>query len=82
MKTTPFFQPDFQWGTKTMESEDDISGFYDDDGNKINEDLIVKPDLCITCRKDGHPDEYVLCMLNRMDQQGESEFKCGAYSPK
>ena len=26
--------------------------FYDDDGTEINADLIPKPDLCVTCKKD------------------------------
>ena len=32
---------------------EEINGIYDDDGNKINPDLIPKPSLCIFCRKDG-----------------------------
>lgn len=27
-------------------------------------------------------DTVILCNLNRMDQLGEEEFKCGAYEPK
>jgi len=27
--------------------------YFDDDGNQINPDLIGKPDLCVSCRKDG-----------------------------
>ena len=53
--------------------------FYDDDGAEVNPDLIPKPSLCISCKKDGLRDEEILCNLNRMDQQGEDEFICGAY---
>ena len=56
--------------------------FYNDDGTEINPDLISKPSLGISCKKDGLPDEEILCNLNRMDQQGNDEFICGAYEPK
>lgn len=56
--------------------------FYKDDGTEVNPDLIPKPSLCITCRKDEMPSEEILCDLNRMDQQGNDEFICGAYEPK
>ena len=62
--------------------DEDIPKFFNDDGTEVNPDLIPKPDLCITCRKDGLPKEEILCNLNRMDQQGEEEFQCGAYEPK
>ena len=63
--------------------DDEISGIYDDDGNKINPDLIPKPALCVSCKKDDEPgEEEILCALNRFDQQGEEDFKCGAYVPK
>lgn len=61
----------------------DIPKFCDDDGTEINPDLIPKPSLCISCRKDGLPgEEEILCTLNRMDQVGEEEFGCEAYEPK
>ncbi|MFC1652775.1 hypothetical protein ACFL3F_03625 [Planctomycetota bacterium] len=57
--------------------------FYDDDGTEINADLIPKPDLCITCVKDGvSGKEEMLCTLTRADQQGESEFFCDGYESK
>lgn len=62
--------------------DDNIPKFYNDDGTEVNPDLIPKPDLCISCRKDEHPNEEILCNLNRMDQQGNDEFICGAYEPK
>ena len=59
-----------------------IHGYFDDDGNEINPDLISKPDLCITCKKDNSPGkEEILCNLTRADQQGEEDFICEAYEP-
>jgi hypothetical protein len=61
-------------------NDDDISGYYDN-GEKLNPNLISKPDLCTTCRKDEDEDEdeEMLCNLNRLDQAGEKEFICYAY---
>jgi hypothetical protein len=56
--------------------------FIRDDGTKINPDLIAKPSLCVSCRKDERPDQYVLCVLTRADQQGEREFECDAFEPR
>ena len=55
---------------------------FDDDGNKIDPNLIPKPSLCVMCRKDGDPAEEIFCLLNRNDQRGEEDFKCYAYEPK
>jgi len=57
--------------------------YFDDDGTEINPDLIPKPDLCVSCRKDGLPGkEEILCNLTRADQQGDGKFFCEAYEPK
>ena len=56
--------------------------FYDDDGTEINPDIIAKPSLCTSCEKDDDPSEELLCALNRLDQQGEEEFRCDAYVSK
>ena len=58
------------------------SGFFHDDGSEINPDLISKPSLCVSCRKDDDPREEVLCTLTRADQQGEEEFECFAFERK
>jgi hypothetical protein len=58
------------------------SGFFRDDGTEINPALIVKPSLCVPCRKDDDPAEEILCILNRAGQQDEKEFKCFAFEPK
>ncbi len=64
--------------------EDHGPKYFDDDGIEINPDLVPKPDLCISCKKDGQPgEEEILCNLTRADQQGEEEeFYCEAYEPK
>ncbi len=63
---------------------EEINGFYDDDGNKINPDLVKKPSLCLLCKKDeiDDPMEHILCTMNRLDQRDEQEFKCGAFERK
>lgn len=55
---------------------------FDDDGNEINPDLIPKPSLCVSCKKDGDPSEELLCQLTRADQQDEDEFECFAFEEK
>ncbi len=59
-----------------------MNGYFDDDGNKLNPDLIPKPDLCLSCTKNEDPNEEILCNLNRLDQDGDSEFICFAYEQK
>ena len=54
-------------------------GIFDDGGNRINPELIPKPSLCVLCRKDDDPEEEMMCLLNRADQQGEGKFQCGGY---
>ena len=60
-----------------------VSKYYDDDGTEIIPDLISKPDLCITCNKNGLcGEEEILCNLTRAGQQGHEEFICDAYEPE
>lgn len=60
-----------------------ISGFFNDDGTEINPDLVPKPGLCLSCKKEhAGGKEGILCTLNRNDQKGEAHFECGAYEPK
>lgn len=59
-----------------------INGFFNDDGTPVNPDLMPKPGLCVSCRYDDDPKQENLCVLNRMDQRGEVDFKCGAYEKK
>ena len=64
--------------------DDEISGFYLDDGTKIDPNLIPKPSLCVSCQVDDSldPEDEVLCTLTRIDQRDEPEFNCYAYIPK
>jgi len=40
--------------------------YLDDDGTQISSDLIPKPDLCLTCKKDGQTaEEENICSLTR-----------------
>jgi len=62
---------------------EDVPKYFDDDGTEISPDLILKPDLCITCKKNGlSGEEEILCNLTRAEQQGQDEFVCDAYEPK
>jgi hypothetical protein len=66
----------------TDDEDEPIDGYFDDDGNKLNPDLIPKPGLCLLCKNDDNPNQTIECNLNRLDQDGELDFKCGAYVPK
>ena len=62
---------------------DDRPKYFNDDGTEFNPDLIPKPDLCISCKRDGlDAEEEIICNLTRADQQGEDEFICDAYEQK
>jgi hypothetical protein len=67
---------------ETMDTPNDQPRYFDDDGNEMNPDLIPKPALCVSCVKDEDPSEEMLCSLNRLDQQGDADFRCEAYQPK
>ena len=50
--------------------------------DEINPDLVPRPDLCVSCKKDGSPGkEEILCNLTRAGQQGKGKFRCEAYEP-
>ncbi|HEX7583615.1 MAG TPA: hypothetical protein VF373_02910 [Prolixibacteraceae bacterium] len=66
------------------ESDDyseEINGFYDDDGNKIDPDSVPVPSLCVICKSHQVDDweENLLCLMNRFDQRNDDDFKCGAF---
>ena len=63
------------------DGENEINGYYDDDGTKLNPDLYPRPGLCLMCSLSDDPDEEIRCNLNRLDQRNEKEFECGAYIP-
>jgi hypothetical protein len=56
-----------------------MNGYFYYDGNELNPDLVPKPNLCLSCKKNEDSNEEILCNLNRLDQSNESEFKCFAY---
>lgn len=58
---------------------DELNGYFDDDGNQLNPDLIPKPGLCLTCKKDSDPDEEILCNLSRLGHRNQDKFVCYAY---
>ncbi len=53
--------------------------YYNDDGTEMNPNLFPKPQLCLSCKKKDDENEEILCNLTRLDQQGETDFKCYAY---
>lgn len=59
--------------------KEEWGGFYDDEGNEIDPNLIPKPGLCLSCKNDNDPAQEILCILTRMDQIDEDEFCCFAY---
>lgn len=62
---------------------DAVSGFYRDDGTRIDPGKVAKPTMCEKCKRDGiNKEEEILCILTRSDQEGEERFKCAAFEPK
>jgi hypothetical protein len=59
-----------------------LSGFFRDDGTRIDPAQVSKPDLCLMCRRDGDPSEEILCILTRDDQEGSPDFVCHAFTVK
>jgi len=60
---------------------EDLNGFFDDFGHKIDADSVPVPFLCKICSKYKIDDceENMLCMLNRSDQRDNPDFNCGAF---
>ncbi len=58
-----------------------IGGLFDDYGYEIKPELIKKPSLCLTCRKnfDSDPEDDILCNLTRNDQKNSETFICYDY---
>ena len=53
--------------------------YYDDDENELDPATVPMPSMCLKCEKNDDRNEEILCNLNRLDQQDEKEFKCGAF---
>lgn len=58
---------------------DDLNGYFDDDGNPLDPNLIPKPGLCLICKKDFDLNEEILCNLNRLEQRNQDKFVCYAF---
>ena len=57
-------------------------GIYNDDGTKVDENLIPVPNLCVICKKHATDNfmENILCKLNRNDQRDDLEnFQCHSF---
>lgn len=59
--------------------QDEFSGYYDDDGNKLNPDLVPKPPLCLSCKKYEDLAEEILCTLLQLGYKKDEEFICYDY---
>ena len=59
-----------------------LSGFFRDDGTQIDPAKVPKPELCLSCRRDGDPCEEILCILTRDDQEGCPDFVCHSFAAK
>ena len=66
--------------------ENEINGYYDDDGNKVNLDLIKTPGLCLVCNhyEETNPEEVMLCNLSRLDYHlsKDDNFECHSFMGK
>jgi hypothetical protein len=69
-----------------MDKDEEINGYYDDDGNKINMDLVKIPGPCLVCKnyENPEPEEEMLCNLNRLDHhlRKEEDFQCYTFVEK
>jgi hypothetical protein len=67
-----------------MNMENEINGFFDDDGNKTDPFAVPKSDLCIVCKLNDLNDseEDMFCAMNRWDQKDKDDFKCGMFERK
>ena len=61
--------------------EENLSGFFNDDGIEIDPKTVPTHGLCYVCKKHNDPAEEIDCILNRNDQKDESLFQCCAYEP-
>ncbi|MCD6112520.1 MAG: hypothetical protein J7J86_04535 [Bacteroidales bacterium] len=61
--------------------QEEINGFYDDNGNKINPLSVPVPGLCLLCKSYQVEDweENLFCLMTRYDQKDDDEFICHAF---
>ncbi len=73
--------------------DDEFSGIYDDEGNRIDPATIPKTALCLSCKNDTPmreggelndlvDEELILCLLTRADLEEGEEFICYAYEQR
>jgi len=63
--------------------DDELSGYFEEEGNRLNPDLIPKPGLCLLCVKDDDLDDMIECNLIRLDQaEKKDDFECAAFREK
>lgn len=64
--------------------EQQINGFFDDEGNPIDPFAIPKPGLCFICRENesDNSEENMLCAMNRWDQKDGEGIECGMFEQK
>jgi hypothetical protein len=55
------------------------SRLFNNHSDEVNPDLINKPPMCLSCKKNDDPSEEVFCILNRVGQQETGAFHCNAY---
>jgi len=67
---------------ETTPPQQEINGFFNDDGTPVDLDSIPIPGLCISCKSYFTDDweENLLCKMNRHDQKDDDEFNCGAFN--
>lgn len=65
-----------------MKHDKPLSGFFRDDGTRIDPALVSKPEQRLSCRREGDPAEEILCILTRNDQDGSPDFVCHAFKAK
>ena len=61
------------------EESEIIDGFDTEDETYPDDELVPKPALCLSCKKDNDPHEEEMCLLTRMDSVEGEDFVCGAY---
>jgi hypothetical protein len=72
-----------EYGPDFDDTDDEESGYFDDEGNRLNPDLITKPGLCLFCSNDDDPQMLIECNLTRLGQVEEKgEFNCEAYKAR
>jgi len=63
--------------------DDELSGYFEDEGTTLNPDFFPKPGLCLLCARDDDLEDMVECNLIRLDQaEKKGNFECPAFREK